>query len=128
MVAMGLLPGGASSPGTLAWRRLTAERAPLPLHAAKVLVGELVSQTGGNIVGIVSTLTLLVGRLGCWEVLLLKLALVLILVLLPVLLRILVIHEVTSTSSVCCRTLKLTSNIVIVVLTTLVREDWLREG
>ena len=65
MVAVVLLPSGASCSETLAWRRLTSERAALPLRIAKVLVGELVSKTGGNIIGVVSALTLLVGGLGC---------------------------------------------------------------
>lgn len=128
VVAVVLLSSGTSCPGTLAWRVLAAKRAPLPLRTAEILVGELVSKTGGNIIGVVSALTLLIGRLWCGKVLLLVLALVLVLSLLPILLRILGIHEIASTSSICCRILKLTSNIVIVALTTLVREDWLRES
>lgn len=128
VVAIVLLSDCTTCPGTLAWGVLTAKRAPLPLRTAEILVGELVSQTGGNIIGVVSALTLLIGRLGCGKVLLLVLALVLVLRLLPIRLGVLGIHEIVSASSICCRILKLTSNIVIVALTTLVREDWLRES
>lgn len=128
VAAIVLVSDGATCPGTLAWGVLAAKRAPLPLRIAEILVGELVSKAGGNIIGVISALTLLIGRLRCGKVLLLILALVLVLRLLPVLLGILGIHEIASTSSICCRILKLTSNIVIVALTTLVREDWLRES
>ena len=128
MVAVILLPSGTSCSGTLARRRLTPERAPLPLRTAEVLVGKLMRKTGSNVIGVVSTLTLLVGRLRCWKILLLILALVLILLLLAVLLRILAGHEVTSASSICRRSLKLGSDIVIVALTTRVLEDWLWKG
>lgn len=123
MVAIILLPGGGSCPWTLARRRLAAEWAPLPLNTAEVLVRELVSKTGGDIIGVVSALTLLIRGLRCWKVLLLVLALVLILLLLPILLRVLVIHEIAPTRSICCRILKRTSDIVIVALTSRGLED-----
>ena len=123
MVAMILLPGSGSCSGTLARRRLAAEWAPLPLHTAEVLVRELVSKTGIDIIDVVSALALLIGGLRRWKVLLLVLAVVLILLLLPVLLRVLVIHEIAPTCSICCRSLMLTSDIAIVALTSLGLED-----